>query len=98
MAARPTRRRNSTVPSTTIASATASNTIGGANQTSAMTRTTRTEPLMARVIRLRPPGYGAISLDGQSDGCRLDPAVAALPLLIRDHRFEEMPAAEIGPQ
>src|SRR5581483_785727 len=89
---------SSHVPPSATRIANASKTIGGANHTRPTTRTTRTAPLMTRVTGRRPPRCGATSLGGDGDGRRLDAAVPGIALLIREDRFEQMAASEVGPQ
>src|SRR5262245_30477563 len=87
-------------------SATAKKTGGGAVQTTATTSARSNAPLMTRVIRLRPLGFGrsgprridAASLHAERDRRRVDAAVPPIAFLVRQDRFEEVAAAEIGPE
>src|ERR671936_3212768 len=84
-----TSRASSHTATTPTTTANSSKTGGGANQTSATVRAMRTAPLMTRVT---------CSFHTERDWRRLDAAVAAVALLVCEHRFEEMAPPEVGPE
>src|SRR5439155_12597500 len=82
-------RAYSTKASAAIASATRNSNQAGASQTTPTASATRTAPLRTRVTR---------SLRAERDRRRLDAAVPAIALLVRNDCFEEVAPPEIGPQ
>src|SRR5260221_60988 len=110
--ARRLRNDSNRSPTRPTATANVSNTAAGANQTMATTRTTRTAPLRTRVMTRSSPGPpkhpregGSLvarrwneSLQADSNRRGLDASVTALALLVREDRFEQVVAAEVGPE
>src|SRR5439155_4943331 len=99
-------RAYSTYARSRIVSATRKNSQPGAHHTTATVMAMRTAPLRTRVTTRTRRDSGFVARDSRPDGSlraernrrRFDAAVSAIALLVSDHGFEQVTAAEIGPQ